>query len=894
MITIDKVAENLFDKIRARFNKVVIRDEKRKKTLDPTKARFFSFKFSAPDEDNIVVDYGSITISLVDSQSLKIFYDMEIEKDMSDAVRQHWYKFLQSMRKFAKRNMVDSFDVRDISKAGLELKDLKHLNKDADVFDSDEALSESMQGVTKTSPKKHYFIYEQESMLNPWGSSREEYEQEREAETAAFQSKLDQHLNNIQSSQASQTASFYDRPKQEPNRDTDSGEKQQSAGSDDQDDFVAPHGDAKQELELFASGKKPAAIVNAPHFSLWKRLIDTGRYVLRPLIGEGGEKTGFVIGQPGEDERVSKIQSLVQNATNAGLKGDFRPYQNSNYHRWLGRLLGYPAEAIERFITNYFRDKEDLAKERIDEQNISTDRSMPKPGDTLQWSTMQDRTTKTGTVASVQNGVAQVRVGLGANIKGFKLQNVPLMAKNVSWKTIPASAQGVAEGWKENLAALGIAGALGAAGPSADAATNAPQYVSQNAIPIIATITIEGEKRQLDLTSKGFTDVRQAEKFINQFLYDRGIMNWQGIIERGTKGSGNYQKITIHGAGGLQESRNPMTGTSRSSYQVLETAKIIVRHSKRIEENDDPRSRSRNIAAIFIQNESGERFRMPQGTTVNEARIIARHVRNEGTIYDDFGNHLMGMLNEMHQLKQFTRNMRGRTFEDQTTQAMLESAQDHYGELHSGFFGMRTQRGYERFREGWEPDEGIIMDEIDLDEMRKRFEKRYFDERLEEALPVIARAHKYRKTKMEEEFGAWMESVIEKSFDKMIKEDIDPTAPQDSSSPLSTAGQNQIGIDSMSQTKTIIDSEKGGRSINKFFQDHNFNVHFQDGKWHFTSEEELNRALDWAAKDGVNLDKDDLKVAEYDPQPFGSSMNDQSFRNDVAMESMLRLAGLKK
>jgi len=481
MITIDKVAENLFDKIRARFNKVVIRDEKRKKTLDPTKARFFSFKFSAPDEDNIVVDYGSITISLVDSQSLKIFYDMEIEKDMSDAVRQHWYKFLQSMRKFAKRNMVDSFDVRDISKAGLELKDLKHLNKDADVFDSDEALSESR-----------------------------------------------------------------------------------------------------------------------------------------------------------------------------------------------------------------------------------------------------------------------------------------------------------------------------------------------------------------------------------------------------------------------------MVGTSRSSYQVLENAKIIVRHSKRIEENEDPRSRSRNIAAIFIENQAGERFKLPLGTTINEARIIARHVRNEGTIHDDFGSHLMGMLNEMHQLKKFSRNMRGRTFEDQDTQAMLESAQDHYGELHSNFFSLRTQRGYEQFREGWEPDEGIIMDEIDLDEMRKRFEKRYFDERLEEALPVIARAHKYRKTKMEEEFGAWMESVIEKSFDKIIKEDIDPTAPQNSSSPLSTAGENRIGIDSISQTKTIIDSEKGGRSINKFFQDHDFNVHFQDGKWHFTSEEELNRALDWAAKDGVNLDKDDLKVAEYDPQPFGSSMNDQSFRNDVAMESMLRLAGLKK
>lgn len=481
MITIERVAENLFDKIRARFDDVSLGTEEMKKTLDPTKARFFSFKFSAPDEDNIVADYGRITISLVDTQSLKVFYDQEIEKDMPESVKQHWYKFIQSLRKFSKRNMLDSFDVRDIAKASMELKDLKHLAKDADVFTTDEVM----------------------------------------------------------------------------------------------------------------------------------------------------------------------------------------------------------------------------------------------------------------------------------------------------------------------------------------------------------------------------------------------------------------------------ESRNTMTGTSRSSYQVLETAKIIVRHNKKLKENELgelPRSaRSTNISAILIENESGERFKLPQGTTINEARVIARHVRNEGTIHDPFGQHLMEMLNEMHQLKTFVRNMRGRTFEDRETQAMLESAQDHWGETHSNFFAMRTQAGYQRFRESWEPrDPNILTDEVDVDSMRSRFERRVFDERLEGALPIVARAHQQRKSRVEEEFGNWMESVIQESY-KRMKEDVDPHAPQDSQSPLSMVGRETIGVD---DSDNSIDDEDLG-DIKKILNDQNFTFAFSNGKYEFQSSEERERALDWMAKKNVECDEDNFVVKSYDPQPFGNSTNDSSIRNDIAMESLKKLAGIR-
>ena len=62
MIQIEKIAENLFDKIRSRFDGVSIGDENAKATLDPEKARFFNFDFSVDDEN-----YGNVTLSLVDN-----------------------------------------------------------------------------------------------------------------------------------------------------------------------------------------------------------------------------------------------------------------------------------------------------------------------------------------------------------------------------------------------------------------------------------------------------------------------------------------------------------------------------------------------------------------------------------------------------------------------------------------------------------------------------------------------------------------------------------------------------------------------------------------------------------------------------------------------------------
>ena len=70
MREIGKIAENLFEKVRSRFESVSLGDEKANTTTDPVEARFFNFSYIDKDGKN----YGNIHISIVDPASLKIYF----------------------------------------------------------------------------------------------------------------------------------------------------------------------------------------------------------------------------------------------------------------------------------------------------------------------------------------------------------------------------------------------------------------------------------------------------------------------------------------------------------------------------------------------------------------------------------------------------------------------------------------------------------------------------------------------------------------------------------------------------------------------------------------------------------------------------------------------------
>jgi len=137
MKEIDKIAENLFDKIRSRFSNINLGDAKAKQTQDPESARFFNFDFEVDGES-----LGNVTISLIDEKAMKVYFGSDIidnikEDEDDDTKKEAWYDFLRNLRKFAKRNMLN-FDTRDVAKSNIQIKDIKQQTKADDTVDKDE------------------------------------------------------------------------------------------------------------------------------------------------------------------------------------------------------------------------------------------------------------------------------------------------------------------------------------------------------------------------------------------------------------------------------------------------------------------------------------------------------------------------------------------------------------------------------------------------------------------------------------------------------------------------------------------------------------------------------------------------------------------------------------
>ena len=138
MRELDKISSALFDKIRSRFDNVNIGDDKAQRISDPEQARFFNFDYVSDDGEN----FGNVTISLIDENSLKIYYGSNITDGLDETQSKEWFGFLRDLKNFARRNML-TFDTRDINRSNLDLKDIRQQASSDATFTKDElAISE--------------------------------------------------------------------------------------------------------------------------------------------------------------------------------------------------------------------------------------------------------------------------------------------------------------------------------------------------------------------------------------------------------------------------------------------------------------------------------------------------------------------------------------------------------------------------------------------------------------------------------------------------------------------------------------------------------------------------------------------------------------------------------
>jgi len=146
MKTIEIISQDVFDKIRSRFQNLEMGDENGGVTMDPRQARFFDFDFVNEDHN-----LGRVSISINELGTLKLFYSKSILESADDNTHHVWYNFLKEMRSFAKRRLL-RFDTRDITKSNLNKDDFQFLaSKGSKEENMNMSESIKFQGGKKTS-----------------------------------------------------------------------------------------------------------------------------------------------------------------------------------------------------------------------------------------------------------------------------------------------------------------------------------------------------------------------------------------------------------------------------------------------------------------------------------------------------------------------------------------------------------------------------------------------------------------------------------------------------------------------------------------------------------------------------------------------------------------------
>lgn len=204
-----------------------------------------------------------------------------------------------------------------------------------------------------------------------------------------------------------------------------------------------------------------------------------------------------------------------------------------------------------------------------------------------------------------------------------------------------------------------------------------------------------------------------------------------------------------------------MYGSKKRSYESYGPVRIKIQHTKEVAE-EVKGSRSRNISALFVENEQSERFKLPF-TSLIGARAMARHVSAGGIPTDEIGEHITGLVNEMITLRPFVNAMRTRTFEDQETQSMLEAAFDYHRLLKHQLNKMKGKKGYNKFKENFKPNE-VKEQDVDVNDIKDKFVKRVMDERVEQALPLVHKAYQMMKENnnpFAKEFETWATRISE-------------------------------------------------------------------------------------------------------------------------------------
>jgi hypothetical protein len=178
-----------------------------------------------------------------------------------------------------------------------------------------------------------------------------------------------------------------------------------------------------------------------------------------------------------------------------------------------------------------------------------------------------------------------------------------------------------------------------------------------------------------------------------------------------------------------------MWGTPRVSYQDLGETRLVVKHSKPVN-YDLAAGRTMHIESIYIENAQGERFRYPV-RHLNGARAMAQHIGHGGNPYDEIGQHVVSLSEELSKLRMFKGYVSRTPVVSESMSAVNNKVIERIEQVKKQIHQLQQSKHYEEFAESFAPAESKdIPEEIMLDWV-DRLTVRSFKEELKDVFPYI-------------------------------------------------------------------------------------------------------------------------------------------------------------
>jgi hypothetical protein len=258
----------------------------------------------------------------------------------------------------------------------------------------------------------------------------------------------------------------------------------------------------------------------------------------------------------------------------------------------------------------------------------------------------------------------------------------------------------------------------------------------------------------------------------------------------------NRLRYSMQGQAGIRESMyESWSGRRDISYNAGPTeSRLMIKHKRVMGEHE---ARFRCVDSLFIETAEGERYKLPF-RNLTAGRAMLEHVRAGGRPYDVRGQHIAEMVTELAVLSRFKRANHGRLLEGDTA-VLVEKTTTYYESLRHTLKSLATGSGYGKYFETWSPQQ-LAEESAVIDGLKHMFVTQSIDQRIEDALPLIARIQQQENTMKELDiFEAWATQLTEGTWQT-------PDTPEKQSQLITLLSKDlPVGADATNATEQLYD-----------------------------------------------------------------------------------------